>query len=122
MAWRRWVSAVTIAPPTEAFQLSSSAWTVSRNASTRSVSNAGAGLGEPLGDHDPEREAGVDDVGSDPLGGGHPALGQGAEPRFACEGHALLDGLERASVEQVGCKYGVSRLPQLIGERPDSLG
>ncbi len=70
----------------------------------------------------PEGEAGVDGLGADPLGGGHPALGERAEPRFAREGHALLDRVERAPVEQVGRVHGVPRLPQLVGERPHSLG
>jgi hypothetical protein len=82
----------------------------------------GPGLRELLGGHDAEREAGVDGVASNTLGGGHPALGQRAEPRFACEGHALLDRVERAPVEEIGRVHGVPRLPQLVGERPDSLG
>ncbi len=82
---------------------------------------AGSGLRELLGDHDPEREAGVDGVGADPLGGLDAALGQRAESCLARERHALLEGVERAPGEQVGCVHDVSRVPQLVGERPHSL-
>jgi len=34
----------------------------------------------------------------------------------------LVDRVEAASVEQVGCVHGVPCLPQLVRERPDSLG
>src|SRR6266545_2956260 len=60
------------------------------------AAGAGPRLRELLGDHDPEREASVDGLGADPLGGGQPALGKRAEAGFAREGHALLDRVERA--------------------------
>ena len=86
------------------------------------AAGAGPGLGELLGGHHPEREAGVDDVGTDPLSRGHAALGERAEARFAREGHAVLDGVERAPVEQVGRVHRVPRLSNLLGERPHSVG
>ena len=80
------------------------------------AAGAGPRLCKLLGDGDPEREAGVDDIGADPLGGGHAALGQRAEASLAREGHALLDGAERAPIEQIGRVHGVPRLSQLVGE------
>ena len=82
---------------------------------------AGPRLRELLGGHDPEREPRVDDIGAELLGGGHAALGQGAEARFASERHALLDGVERPPAEQVGGVDGVARLPKLIAERPHAV-
>jgi hypothetical protein len=82
----------------------------------------GAGLRELLGDRDPEGEAGVDGLGADPVGGGDAALGQRAEPRFTREGHAVLDRVEGAPVEEVGRVHGVACLPQLAGERLHSVG
>jgi hypothetical protein len=58
----------------------------------------------------------------DRLGGVQPAIDERAEARFAREGHALLDGVERAPVEQVGRVHRVPGLPQLVGERPHSVG
>ncbi len=86
------------------------------------AAGAGPGLGELLGGHHPEREAGVDDVGADRLSRGHPALCERSEARFAREGHAVLDRVERAPVEQVGRVHRVPRLPELVGERPHPVG
>jgi hypothetical protein len=86
------------------------------------AAGAGTGLRELLGDHHPEGEAGVYDVGADSLGGGYAALGEGAKACFAGEGQPLLDRVERAAVEQVGCVDGVPALPQLVGERLHPVG
>ena len=80
------------------------------------------GLCELLGGHHAEREAGVDDLGAHALAGRHAALGQRTEPDVAGEGHAVVDRLERAPVEQVGRVDGVPGLADLVGERLHSLG
>jgi len=83
---------------------------------------AATGLREPLRDRDAEREPGVHDVGADPFGGSHAAVGQRTEARVARERHALLERPEGPPVEQVWGVHGVPRLPQLVGEHPHSVG
>ena len=52
----------------------------------------------------------------------NPSLGQRTEPDVAGEGHALVDRVERAPVEQVGRVHGVPGPAEVVGERLHSLG
>ena len=77
-------------------------------------------LGELLRDHLAEREARVDELGRQVVGGPDAALEDRVEPDFLDEGHALVDRFEGPSVEQVGRVDGVAGGSQLVGERADA--
>ena len=69
---------------------------------------AGAGLGELLGGHDAQREAGVHEVGTERLGDGHAPVEDRPEADLLGVGHAVLQRGEGAPVEEVGDVHGVT--------------
>jgi hypothetical protein len=80
-----------------------------------------AGLRKLLGDRDAEREAGVDGIVAEVGRDRHSALRERAEALLARERHSLVDGGERAPVEQLGRVDGVAGPTQLVGERLDAV-
>ena len=79
-------------------------------------------LRELLRGHHPERDAGVDDVCGKRPGSGDAALAERAEAGLARERHSFLERPEGLPVEEVRRVHGVTALPELLGERADSVG
>ena len=68
-------------------------------------------LGELLGRHDPEGEAGVDELRRQPFGGGDAALEQRTEAQLLGVGNAVVELGERLAVVQIGGVDDVTRCP-----------
>src|SRR5262245_56270104 len=91
-----------------------------RNAAVeeKRTARAGAGHGELLRWHRPEREAGVHDVRGELIRGADAAVGNRVEPGPVGVGYALVQLGEGLAVIQIWRMDGVPRGAQLVGERP----
>jgi len=77
-------------------------------------------LGEPLRWHHPEREAGIDELGRQAIGGESTAFSKGVEAELLGVANALVEGRERLAVVEVGGVNDVSGSSQLVSEREES--
>ena len=83
---------------------------------------AGAGprLGELLGNRHAERKAGIDQLGRQAVGSADAALPERIEALGVDERHALVDRVERSTIEQVRHMDNVAGRTQLVGECADA--
>ena len=77
---------------------------------------------ELLRGHDTEGEPGIDDLGGEVLRGGDTPREERAEADLAGERHAVVEGREGASLEEVGGPDRVAGGAEAIGEGQDSGG
>jgi hypothetical protein len=81
------------------------------------TARTGPGLRQLLSRKHTEREAGVHQIGGQPLGRTEAALEHLAEADLLGVGHSLLEKGEGAAVVQIGRVHGVPCAAQLVGER-----
>ena len=79
-------------------------------------------LGQHLRGQHAEREAGVDDAVGQALGGEPATLDDRVEADLLGMADALVEGLERCAVVEIGHGDVMPRGAQLAGERADAVG
>ena len=80
------------------------------------------GLSQHLRRQHAEREPGIDEVIGQALGGDPTALEDGVEAHLLGVGDALVEGVERCAIVEIGNGDLMSGSTQLVGELADAIG